>query len=70
MISNNTPLEVLQKQLEAYYEEYRLGEITKKEYLILVKPIDEAIGNLEMATLQDTPVWKEAFLQHSQTPEH
>ena len=66
----DNPLRLLQKMLEEYYSQYRSGEITEKEYLILIKPIDEAIGNLEMATLRDTPVWKEAFSQYSQTPEH
>ena len=66
----DNPLRLLQKMLEEYYGQYRSGEITEKEYLILIKPIDEAIGNLEMATLRDTPVWKEAFSQHSRKPEH
>ena len=67
---NENKLMQLQKELEAQYKRYHSGEITEKEYLTIVKPIDEAIGNLEMATLRGTPVWKEAFLQHSQTPEH
>ena len=68
MYSDN-PLRLLQKMLEEYYGQYRSGEITEKEYLILIKPIDQAIDNLEMATLQDIPVWKEAFSQLSQMPE-
>ena len=48
----------LQKILEEHYLHYQLGEITEKEYLIRVKPIDEAIGKLEMATLQGTPAWR------------
>ena len=45
----------LQKILEENYKQYISGEITEKEYLTQVKPIDEAIGKLEMATLQGTP---------------
>ncbi len=63
-------LHQLQKQLMNEYLSYRAGDISEREYLIRAKPIDMAIGNLEMATLQDTPVWKAAFLQHSQTLEH
>ena len=70
MATIDNPLRLLQKMLEAHYGQYRSGEITEKEYLSLVKPIDEAIGNLEMATLQGTPVWKEVFSQYSQMPKH
>ena len=69
MYSDN-PHRLLQKELEAQYKRYRSGEISEKEYRARAKPIDEAIGNLEMATLRDTPVWKEAFSQHSGKPEH
>ncbi len=48
-------LKLMQKMLEESYKQYISGEITEKEYLIRVKPIDEAIGKLEMSTLQDTP---------------
>ncbi len=65
-----TELQQLQKKLMDEYLSYKAGVITEKEYLIRAKPIDEAIGNLEMATLRDTPVWKEAFLQRSQTLKH
>ena len=69
MYSDN-PLRLLQQMLEEYYGQYRSGEITQKEYLILIKPIDQAIDNLEMATLQDIPALREAFSQLSQMPEH
>ena len=47
-----------QKELEAQYRLYRAGKISEKEYLMRIKPIDSAIGELEMATLQDNPVLK------------
>ncbi len=48
-------LSQLQKILEEHYLHYQRGKINEKEYLIRIKPIDEAIGKLEMATLQGTP---------------
>ena len=36
------------------YLSYTAGEITEKEYLERAKPIDKAIGNLEMAILRGT----------------
>ena len=63
-------LQQLQKKLMDEYLSYREGTITEKEYLIRAKPLDEAIGKLEMATLLGTPVWREAFSQLSQMPEH
>ena len=47
-----------QKELEAQYRQYRLGKISEQEYLVRIKPIDLAIGELEMATLRDNPVLK------------
>ncbi len=67
---NENRLRQLQRELESHYKQYASGYISEKEYLIIVKPIDEAIDNLEMATLRGTPVWKEAFLQHSGKLEH
>ncbi len=64
------PLKLMQKMLEENYKQYTSGEITEKEYLARVKPIDKAIGKLEMATLQGTPVLQVASLQHSPKPEH
>ncbi len=34
------------------FERYEKGEITKKEYLRLVRPLDEAVERLEMACLK------------------
>ena len=64
------PLKLMQKMLEENYKQYISGEIPQKEYLIRIKPIDEAIGKLEVSTLQDIPALKEAFLLYSQMREH
>ena len=55
----------MQKILEEYYQQYMSGEITEKEYLIQIKPIDKEIGKLEMAILQDTLAWRGSFLPHT-----
>jgi hypothetical protein len=70
MMYIDDPLRLLQKMLEENYKLYKSGEISEKEYLTRVKPIDEAIGKLEMATLRDTPLWKEAFSHCFLKPEH
>ena len=62
-------LSQLQKILEEHYRHYKLGKITEKEYLTRVKPIDQQIGELEMATLQDTPALKGTSLLHFQMQE-
>lgn len=66
----SSELEQLYRQLEYLYQKYRANTISEQKYLDFVRPIDEAIGDLEKATLQDTPVWKEAFLQHFPMQEH
>lgn len=59
-------LKNLQKLLEENYRQYKLGEITEKEYIIKAKPIDQAIDKIEMAILlQDTLALKESSLQHT-----
>jgi hypothetical protein len=59
------PLKNLQKLLEENYRQYKLGEITKKEYLIKVKHIDREIAKLEMTILhQYFPVSGISSLQH------
>ena len=45
------PLKLMQKMLEENYKQYISGEITEKEYLRRIKPIDEAIDKFEMSTL-------------------
>ena len=66
-ISN--PLKLMQKMLEENYEQYISGEITEKEYLVRIKPIDEEIGRREMSTLQDTLALKVSSLLHSHRQE-
>ena len=55
----------MQKLLEENYKLYKEKEITQKEYLWRIKPIDEEITRLEMATLRDTLAWRESFLTHT-----
>ena len=62
-------LMVQHRLLEREYKRYASGEISKEEYLRRAKPIDEAIANIEMATLRDIIVSKELFLSHAPTPE-
>ena len=54
-------LHLLYIKLKDEYYLYQSAAISEKEYLIRARPIDKAIGELEMSTLQDTPVWIEAF---------
>ena len=63
-------LKRLQKRLEEQYRFYCLGIISEEEYLKRAKPIDQAIGEVEMATLSDTLVLKEAFSLHALKQEH
>ena len=65
-IDNMTkPLKNLQKLLEENYRQYKLGEITEKEYIIKAKPIDKEIAKLEMIILhQYFPVSRRSSLQH------
>ena len=60
-MNNEQLLRQLQKKLMDEYNAYKDGAISEKEYITRAKPLDEAIGDLEMATLRDTPVWREAF---------
>ena len=56
----------MQKMIEENYKLYVSGEITEKEYLCRIKPIDEEIDNIEMSTLQDIPDLRGSFLQNFQ----
>ena len=60
----------LQQQEFALFSWYRAGKLTKKQYLAYIKPLDQAISDLEMATLQDNQALKKASLQHSQKLKH
>ena len=55
----------LRKRLMAEYLLYKHGQISQGEYCLRVKPIDKAIDECEMSTLQDILVWKESFSPHS-----
>ncbi len=59
----------LQKMLKENYRQYRSEKITKQEYLVNIKPIDQEISELEMSTLQDIPALRESSLLHFQTQE-
>ena len=69
MHRNNT-LQQLQKMLMDEYLSYREGTISEKEYLIRAKPIDEAIDNLEMATLRGIPALRGSSLPHTHMQEN
>lgn len=56
----------LQKMLKENYRQYRSEKITKQEYLVNIKPIDQEISELEMSTLQDIPALKESSLLYIQ----
>ena len=53
-------LDQLHTILEKEYKHYKDGLISEKQYLSLIKPIDQAIDRVEMATLQELPVLKES----------
>ena len=57
---------VLRNRLTQEYHTYMEGRISQQEYLKRVKPIDQAIDNIEMSTLQDTPALREPSSQLSQ----
>ena len=66
MMYITNPLKLMQKMLEENYKQYISGEITEKEYLHRIKPIDEEINKLEMSTLPDTLALKGSSLRLSQ----
>jgi len=54
------------------YAAYREGDITIETYLAQMKPVDEAIARMEMATLRGIPGVKEAcepYIRKQETPE-
>ena len=46
------PLTHLQKRLKVYYALYQKGEMSEKEYLMNVRPIDKEIQHYEMYLLK------------------
>ena len=60
----------LYRQEFSLFSWYRAGVITKEEYLSYMKPLDKAISELEMATLQGNQASKKASLPHFQRLKH
>ena len=58
----------LHRELMNEYIAYKDDKITEQEYLLRVKPLDIAIGEIEMAILRDTLALKESFLPHTLKP--
>ena len=55
--------------LNKFYDAYVEGLITEQEYISRAKPLDIAIGKLEMVILQDSLAWPVSFLPHTLKPE-
>jgi hypothetical protein len=68
-MSKNHLLKKLQLKREDLYRKYRNNAMTEKEYLAAIKPLDEAIDDLEMSAMMDDPVLRKAFLSHFQKQE-
>ena len=64
-----TKLTILRNKLTQEYHAYREGFISQQEYLKRIKPIDQAIDNIEMSTLQGTLALRGSSSQLSQQPE-
>lgn len=65
---NHAKLHQLHTILDMLYAAYKEGTLTELEYLASVKPIDCAIGKLEMTILRDTLVWQESSLPRTLKP--
>lgn len=63
-------LYALYRQEFALYSWYREGKLTKAEYLAYMKPLDNAISDIEMTTLQGNQALKKASLQLFQRLKH
>ena len=65
---NTSNLNQLHNMIEIAYKQYKDGFISQNKYLTLIKPIDQAIDNIEMSTLQDTLALKGSslLLSHKQ----
>jgi len=65
---NTSNLYQLHTMLEKEYKQYKDGLISEKQYLTLIKPIDQEIDKFEMSTLQDTLALKGSslLLSHKQ----
>ena len=68
-LSSHFKLYQLHVVLNMLYSDYVEGQISEQEYLSRAKPLDIAIGKLEMLILQDTLAWPVSFLPHTPKPE-
>jgi len=57
-------LQRLHKVLEEHYSLYRRGVICEKIYLEAIRPIDKAIGEVEMAIFQNTSSLTKSSSEH------
>ena len=55
-------IQKLYRQEFTLYACYKEGKLTKKQYLAYMKPLDNVISKLELATLQGIQVSKKASL--------
>ena len=61
-------LDELYRQEFALFSWYKAGKLTKAQYLIYMKPLDTAISEIEMATLQCDQIFeKSIFTTFSET---
>ena len=63
-------LHALYREEFVWFSRYKEGKLTKEQYLAYIKPLDKAISELEMATLQGSLFSKKASLQHSGKLKH
>ena len=63
-------LYTLYRQELSLFASYQTGKLTKEQYLTYIKPLDKAISEIEMATLQGNQVLEKASLQHFQRLKH
>jgi hypothetical protein len=62
-------LEHLHQTMQNHYVLFQSGFISEKEYLSAIKPLDKAIDTMEMSTLKEFLVLREASLAHFHVPE-
>jgi hypothetical protein len=59
--TTKTTLDHINHQRQELYDGYRAGEMDEKEYLRLIKPLDEAAERIEMACLSGSHLLEKAF---------
>jgi hypothetical protein len=62
-------LKQLHQVMYECYTLFQMGLLSEKEYLAAIKPLDMAIDTLEMSTLKEFLVLREASLAHFHVPE-